>query len=255
MAEGYATARPPVHAFVLDRVRQTLGDRLNSHRVLDAGCGAGLSTKPLVAVSEFCLGIEPVEAMLRFAPGVAPGARFAAGAAEALPVRSHTFDLITAAGSLNYVNLGRFFPEAARVLAPGGFLVVYDFSPGKSFRSSEELDLWFGHFHARYPVLISEATRLTPEILERLDSGFRLEDHEYFETGIQMTPGAYAAYMMTETNVALALREGTPEAEIREWVHETLAPVFDGPEREVLFRGYFACMEPVDGTISRHFQG
>ncbi len=254
MAEGYATARPPVHAFVLDRVRQTLGERLNPRRVLDVGCGAGLSTKPLVAVSDFCLGIEPVETMLRFAPGVAPGARFTAAAAEAMPVRGHSFNLMTAAGSLNYVNLGRFFPEAVRVLARGGFLVVYDFSPGKSFRSSEELDLWFGHFLARYPVPISEAIKLTPEILERLDSGFRLEDHEYFETGIRMTPEAYAAYMMTETNVALAIREGASEGEIRGWIRETLAPVFGGREREVLFRGYFACMEPVHGTKSRHFQ-
>jgi predicted TPR repeat methyltransferase len=38
-----------------------------------------------------------------------------------------SLDLIAAAGSLNYVALDRFFPEAARILAPNGLLLAYDF--------------------------------------------------------------------------------------------------------------------------------
>jgi SAM-dependent methyltransferase len=254
MAAGYAKARPPVHAHVVDLVRQRLGTRLNANRVLDVGCGAGLSTKPLQPFAGLCLGVEPSAAMLRCAREIAPGAHFVAGAAEALPIQTHSIDLIAAAGSLNYVKLARFFPEASRVLAPGGILLVYDFSAGRSFRSTEDLDHWFGHFRARYPVPAAEAVKLSPEILERIGTGFRLSDHAYFETGIRMRAECYAAYMMTETNVAKAIRDGIPHREILEWLRETLEPVFEGPEREVVFRGYYACMEPSVVQSLRHFQ-
>lgn len=254
MALGYASARPPVHAHVLSLVRARLGDRLNVGRVLDIGCGAGLSTRPLQALACFCLGIDPAAAMLQCAGQIAPGAFWAAGKAESLPVRDHSFDLLAAAGSLNYVNLERFFQEASRVLSAAGILLVYDFSAGRSFRSNEDLDHWFGHFRARYPVPVAEAVKLSPEILERISTGFRLFDHAYFETGIRMTAEAYAAYMMTETNVAKAIRDGLPEPEIREWISRSLEPVFAGPEREIVFRGYWACLEPLVVTSHRHFQ-
>ncbi len=254
MALGYAKARPPVHAHVIGLVRDKLGERLKVRRALDIGCGAGLSTRPLLDLAPFCLGIEPADAMLKCAGDIAPGAYFAAGAAEALPIKDHSIDLLAAAGSLNYVKLDLFFPEAARVLAPGGILLVYDFSAGRSFRSNEDLDHWFGHFRARYPVPPGEAVKLSPEILERISTGFRLSDHSYFETGIRMSAEAYAAYMMTETNVAKAVRDGKPELEIKEWLIQTLVPVFKAPEREIVFRGYWACLEPSVVTSRRHFQ-
>ena len=49
--------------------------------------------------------------------------------------------------------------------------------------------------------------------------------------------------MLTETNVAYAIANGIPEAEIREWCRRTLAPVFQGAPREVLFEGYIAWLE------------
>ena len=254
MAAGYATARPPVHAIVLSKVRHAFCGGLQPRHALDIGCGAGLSTKPLTAFVEHCFGLEPSVTMLRLARTIVPQARFVSGVAESLPFRTASIDLITAAGSLNYVSLNHFFPEALRVLDPSGCLVVYDYPAGRSFHSSEDLDLWFGHFRAKYPKPRSEALKLTPEILERIVTGFRLGPHEYFETCIKMTCQAYTAYMMTETNVAKAIREGEREGDIRDWVESTLPPVFDGREREIVFKGYYACLQPARGVSSKHFQ-
>jgi ubiquinone/menaquinone biosynthesis C-methylase UbiE len=254
MAAGYAAGRPPIHAIVLDKVRDAFCGGMQPRRALDIGCGAGLSTKPLTAFAEQCIGLEPSVAMLKLARTIVPGARFVVGMAESLPFRAGSIDLMTAAGSLNYVSLNRFFPEALRVLDRSGFLVVYDYPAGRSFHSSEHLDLWFGRFRARYPKPQSEALKLTPEILERIVTGFRLGPHEYFETCIRMTWQAYAAYMMSETNVAKAIREGESEEAIRNWVESTLPPVFDGREREIVFKGYYACLEPARGVSSKHFQ-
>ena len=164
---------------------------------------------------------------------------FAAARAEALPIRSGSIGLITAAGSLNY-GLDLFFPEAARVLTPGGVLVVYDFSPGRAFADSAGLHEWFPAFLRRYPAPGEEALELTPQRLAGLTRLFRVESHEDFEFALSLSPAFYLDYVMTETNVACAVRNGVPPEEIRAWCEDTLAPVFDGRNRQVLFRGYIA---------------
>ncbi len=242
MAAGYATARPPVHARVIERAHRALGRPAPFRRALDVGCGAGLSTRALDGFAEHSIGMEPAEPMLKWHSTLAPGADFLVGRAEALPVQAGCVDLITAAGALNYTNLDLFFPEALRTLTPDGTLLVYDFSPGRSFRGNDRLDDWFTAFATRYPWPHNEARELNPRILESLDSGCRLGQHECFEIGLTLSPGFYLEYMLTETNVASAMRDGGSYDEIRQWCSETLAPVWDGREHEVLFRGYFACM-------------
>ncbi len=180
--------------------------------------------------------------MLKWASNLVPSAAFIAGAAEAIPLRRGTVDLITAAGSLNYANLELFFPEAARVLTPQGMLLVYDFSAGRSFRNAAGLDDWFAGFHQRYPPPANEARELSPAILAELSCGFRVDAQRQFEIGITLAPEFYLDYVLTETNVAAAVRRGVPHPEIRSWCAQTLAPVWNGLPREVLFRGYFACM-------------
>jgi SAM-dependent methyltransferase len=242
MAEGYARSRPPLHPRILERVRAHLNPDTPLPRALDVGCGSGLSTRPLHTIALHCTGMDPAEPMLRLASTVAPDASFLAARAEHLPFRERSFHLITAAGSLNYADQRLFFEEARRVLIPGGTVVVYDFSAGRSFPDSPALDAWFAEFHRRYPPPPAEAQFISPETLR--DGGFALSlsSHEIFETPLVLDPDFYLDYMMTETNVAHAVGRGIPAWEIRSWSKETLAPVFGPSPREVLFRGYIAYM-------------
>jgi SAM-dependent methyltransferase len=230
---------------VIEQVYQQSGRSGPFQLALDVGCGSGVSTRALTGFVESSIGIEPAEAMLKWASKITPAANFIVGTAEAIPLCDRAVDLITAAGSLNYARLDLFFPEAARVLMPGGVLVVYDFSAGRSFRNRAGLEEWFSSFCARYPPPANEARKLSPDILAEVGCGFRVDSQEEFEIGITLTPGFYLDYMMTETNVASAVRSGVPHSEIRSWCAETLAPLWNGIEREVLFRGYFACMRAV----------
>ena len=242
MAAGYANARPSVHPHILKRARPHLP--VPVRRALDVGCGAGLSTRALQGSAQLCIGMEPAEAMLPWAATVAPDCEFLVGAAESIPVATRSIDLMTAAGSLNYVDLDLFFREASRVLTVQGVLVVYDFSPGKTIRQGADLEDWFSRFQQRYPPPPSEARLLNPAILSELDSGFRVRNHESFEVSLVLSPGFYLDYMMTETNVAFAVRNGVPEHEIRSWCGDTLGPLWGRREREVVFRSYLACMTP-----------
>ena len=176
--------------------------------------------------------------MLRWTATTAPNTAFVVGRAEQLPFQDASIDLITAAGSLDYVDLGAFFREARRILAPPGALAVYDFSPPK-------LEPWSTEFMRRYPRARDSARALDPDSLASLAAGFALQWQERFEIGLPLTPEFYERCMLTETNVAYAIANGVPETEIREWCHRTLAPVFKGAPREVLFESYIVWLAPL----------
>jgi ubiquinone/menaquinone biosynthesis C-methylase UbiE len=238
LAEGYATSRPPVHPVVIDKVRTRFEGRSFNY-ALDVGCGAGLSTGPLESLARHCIGIEPAGSMLQWTAETAPNAHFVVGPAEKLPFRSDSVDIVTAAGSLNYVgDLEAFFSEAHRVLTSAGGLVVYDFSPGRRYRDSDDLETWFQAFMSRYPRARDTARKLDPTVLRSLASGFEQQWTEEPAVGLQMDAMSYERYMMTETNVGYAVAQGTPESEIRNWCSSTLQPVFAGAVREVLFDTY-----------------
>lgn len=239
MGEGYARARPPVHAYVVSRIRERLTHPIG--RALDVGCGAGLSTGPLTGLAEVCIGLDPFQPMVREAKRTAPAASFVQAAAERLPFRNESFHLITAAGSLNYTDLDQFFPEAARVLAREGVLVVYDFSQGRTFADSPALETWFEEFMRRYPRPRGGEVAISPESLPSQAKGFRVEGHEDFALPLPMTPQAYVDYVMTETNVANAAVAAT---EVRDWCSRSLEPVFDGKPQRVVFNGYLAWLRP-----------
>ena len=231
MALGYARFRPPVHRKIVERA---LAPGMVFHRALDVGCGAGVSTQALAGFVDWAMGMEPVAGMLPRQAG------FFAGAAEAIPVSADSIDLMTAAGSLNYADLDRFFPEAARVLRANGLLVVYDFEPGRSFRDSPRLEDWFRAFIERYPWPPDDGRPLSPEILRDCAGGFRLERQERFEIAIPLAREFYLEYMLTETNVAFAQRQSAARAEIRAWCARTLDAFWEDEEREIVFRGYYA---------------
>ncbi len=209
-------------------------------RALDIGCGAGLSTAALEPLARSVVGLEPVRAMLAHRHAVAPRASFVAARAEQLPFSSGCFDIVTAAGSLNYVDLGTFLPDVARVLTRRGVMVVYDFSAGRRLRDDRRLDAWFGEFERRYPP--KPGYEMDVRTLPYAEAGLRLASYAEFEVAVPMTRQAYVAYAMSETGVELAVARGVPEAGIRAWCESSLAGVLGDAPRDVLFDAYVACV-------------
>jgi ubiquinone/menaquinone biosynthesis C-methylase UbiE len=241
LAAGYAFARPPVHPRVADLFRTHLGIVVPRPRALDVGCGAGRSTAALAPLARVVVGLEPSRVMLQHHAAVAPAAHVVNARAEQLPFRDGAFDLITAAGALNYVDLTQCLPAVARVLAADGVFVVYDFSSGRRSPDAPPLAGWFDGFERRYP--FPAGYELDVRGIEFGRHGLRLAVYETFEVALAMAPAAYLQYVMTESNVERAVAAGVPEREIHDWCVETLGPVFDGRALPVVFDGYFACIE------------
>ena len=240
LAAAYAGSRPPVHPRIMAAARTRLAALgvPRVRRALDIGCGAGLSTAALQPLALAHVGIEPVLTMLRHHGQVAPGALFVAGRAERLPFASRAFDLVAAAGALNYADRSLALPEIARVLSSRGVLLIYDFSGGRRTAGDGRLDEWFASFERRYPYPPGY-----PMEVRRIDfasAGLHLEAYEELEIEIPMSSDAFLAYVMSETNVEQALREGASETEIRTWCAEGMGGIFGDGARGVLFDAYVA---------------
>jgi len=238
MAAGYAFGRPPVHRHVIRVIGEHLRLTRRVRRALDVGCGAGLSTAALEPLADSTVGLEPVLNMLSHSRAVAPRGAFLVGLAERLPFQAESFGLVTAAGSLNYVDLALFLPEVARVLVPAGVLVIYDFSAGRRLRDSDSLDAWYAAFERRYPP--KPGYDLDVRGLTYALSGLRLGAYEEFEVAVPMTLGSYLSYVMSETGVEMAIARSVAESEIRGWCESTLREVLDHTPRDVLFDAYVA---------------
>jgi SAM-dependent methyltransferase len=243
LAAAYAHDRPPIHQQILRSARL---DR-PADRALDVGCGAGLSTAALAPLARQVIGLEPIPTMLTHRRTVAPHAGFVIGQAERLPFAARSFDLVTAAGSLNYTDLPSALAEIARVLTQDGTFLLYDFSVGRRSVSGDELARWFASFEQRFPW----PPGWQPFDVRELPLGaygLRLLDYADIETRLPMAFDAYLRYMLSEVNVDDAIARGACGAdEARDWCLETLEPVFADGELTVVIPGYVATVAPLTG--------
>ena len=116
-------------SYVLDYV-----DKLgleSGARILDLGCGAGVTSAELLRRGFVVLGIDVSENMLRlareicFKTGLGHNATFRQGSAEELDLDDNSFSAVVAMGLIEYLDWDRWtLQEIHRVLQPGGYLVV-----------------------------------------------------------------------------------------------------------------------------------
>ena len=246
LATAYAYDRPAIHRHIVEAAGKSLHITTRLGRALDIGCGAGLSTAALAPLAESVVGLEPAPAMLMHRRVVAPHALFIVGQAERLPFLAGTFNLIAAAGSLNYADVDLFLPEAARVLAPGGVVIIYDFAAGRRALGGHKLEDWFATFEHRYPSPPGYA--LDVRGLAYRQAGFRLKAYEELEIAIPMTLGSYVPYVLSATGVEHAIASGVPEPAIRDWCRSTLAEIFGDQSRDVVFAAYVAYVNKIDSA-------
>jgi ubiquinone/menaquinone biosynthesis C-methylase UbiE len=126
-----------LHQQIADRTAElALGVAPAPQRVLDVGCGTGYLLRRL---ADRCpdaaelTGVDPASAMIAAARAAAADdrLRWREGTAEALPFADGAFDLVVSTTSFDHwADQRAGLRECARVLAPGGWLVLTDlFSP------------------------------------------------------------------------------------------------------------------------------
>ena len=99
-------------------------------RALDAACGTGRHARLLDSLGCDTVGVDQSEAMLAVARNNVPTATFHCGDVEHLEFDDHSFDLAVISLALCHLpDPADAVTELARVLAPGGTLVITDPHP------------------------------------------------------------------------------------------------------------------------------
>jgi len=121
------------------RIRQFLPDRPVTG--LDIGCGTGRYSRLLRGLlpdGSLLVASDVSAAMLarlRAGHGRDLGVVPLLSAAEELPLRAASLDLVTAFNCVHHFDLGRFLTAAARVLRPDGQLFIYTRTPQQNART------------------------------------------------------------------------------------------------------------------------
>jgi len=119
-------------------------------RVLDLGCGDGLLTSTLAERGAWAVGIDADRAVLEVAnrhlvSGARARPRFIEGRLEELPFPAATFDVVVVVTVLCLVpDRTTAIREAARVLRPGGRLIIGELGRWSAWAARRRIKAWLG---------------------------------------------------------------------------------------------------------------
>ncbi len=235
VAKGYSKDRPYLHPEIIQKVKVKLNLEQKVKYALDVGCGAGLSTHALKDIAENIVGVDSSEAMIKSAIKD-DSIEYFNHSAEHLPFK-RTFDLITLAGAINWIDKGRFFAEAKQILKDDGFVVVYDIYILGVMEDNDNFGQWYqNEYLGKYPKPTRDESPITDK--EAQEYGFIHNGKEIFKSKAEFSLESYKRYMFTQSNITTALKyQRETRDQIEEWFSSSLEPFFDGNE-SVLFGGY-----------------
>jgi SAM-dependent methyltransferase len=117
--EDYERGRPGYPAQVVD-----VAELASSATVLELAAGTGKLTRQLISRFAHVVAVEPDPGMRRLLVAGCPGAEAIDGTAERIPLADDAVDAVFVAQSFHWFDNETALAEIARVLRPGGALVV-----------------------------------------------------------------------------------------------------------------------------------
>jgi SAM-dependent methyltransferase len=236
-ARRYVQGRPYFHPIVIAKIRQHLGLSAPVSLAVDVGCGTGLSTVALKKISRQVIGLDPSKAMLELAP-VAPAVHYVVAGAEQLPLSGHQAALITVSSAFYWFDRRRFFNEAARVLAPDGWVIIYDNAFSGQMVGNSDFAQWMKEdFWVKYPYPPGLKSSRPLQAAEANSFGFSLEEERYQNTW-SFSWAELVEYLLSLSNITWAIENGRESLQaITGWLEGQLKPFFSQERHEFWFNG------------------
>jgi len=245
-AEGvgalYAKGRPYHHPRALARALAMLGET-HVRRGLDVACGTAMSTRALREIADEVVGADRSPEMLAAAPR-GEGIAYVRSTAEELPFPAGSFDAITVSSGVHWFDQPRFFAEAHRLLAPGGWVTLYDHYFLGEMADVPAFAEWTRVAFDRYP--LPDRSPQVGDPRSEVPEGFVKVGDEFYGDDIDMTQDEFIAYEMSLSPFVAAVDRGSRREEVAGWLRETTSDFFAGvAARTISFLGSVTCLRPV----------
>lgn len=238
IAEGYAR-RPWLHKQVVERLITDVNIKEKFQNGLDVGCGGGLSAKALKLICNKVTGCDVSKAMIEICRELysEEGYTFYVAKAEETKIPTEKYDIVTAAGVINWVEKDRFLENMHEVMAPGGLLVIYDFGISDRMIGSSHYTSWYRDSFLRkfQKPPRKEETWKEAELLK----AFTMQKQVSYQMQYEFDMLSFIEFMMIQSNVNVQIENGNvKEEEVKEWMKQSLRPVFEGKKQTLVFEGY-----------------
>ena len=238
IAEGYAN-RPWLHKYVIEQIKLDYPTKFNYKNGLDVGCGAGLSTKALKLITDNVTGTDISEEMVNICKRIynIDDYFFYIAKAEETIIPSELYDIVTAAGVINWVDQIAFFNNMNQVIKPNGLLIIYDFWITNKMEDNEDYSIWYLEKYLKeFPKPPRNEEILTNACLV---DGLILDKQITYEMAYEFSLEEFVDFMMIQSNVNLCIANKTKSAdEIKLWMFNSLQPIFNNQKKRLIFEGY-----------------
>ncbi len=241
IALGYAK-RPWLHKSVIEQLLRdcNLDSSYKFKNGLDVGCGAGLSTKALRLICDKVTGTDIADSMVevcRDLYGKDTSYSFYVAKAEETKVPDTKYDIVTAAGCINWVDEKKFMANMNEVLEANGLIVIYDFGITDKMVGSKAYTTWYqDEYLKRFPKPFRKENKWTQA---DLPDGFIMEKQTDYDIEYEFGLESFVDFMLIQSNVNAQIESGSLTAdEAREWLKTSLEPIFEHSQKQLIFHGY-----------------
>ncbi len=239
IAQGYKD-RPFLHKQVIERFQRKVTD-LRFDKGLDAGCGAGLSSRALKMICNHVTGADISDEMIRAARemyGDEEGYDFIVSKAEEIPASDGGYDIVSAAGVVQWVAMEDFLRNLRKIMCKNGYVLIYDFGISDRMKGNAAYTGWWRDDYLKeFPRPFRNEYVRTAEDVRQY--GFSMLGQERYEMEYEFDSSSFVRFMMLQSNVNVKIEGGGRESEeVKKWFEKSLAPIFHKEKKTLIFTGY-----------------
>lgn len=157
--------------------------------------------------------------------------------AEETLIPKEKYDILTAAGVINWVDKDRFLANASQVMNSNGLIVIYDFWITDKMNEKTEYTDWYqNQYLQKFP---------KPPRNEKvwnqndLTEDFLMEKQTIYEMEYVFNLEDFIDFMMIQSNVNVKIEsDEISEKETKKWMQDTLQAIFQNKTKTLIFSGY-----------------